>query len=154
MTHPLEREFESLCAIIEFMTLSPDESTKKWPAVALMSVIDILDQYWEIIEGDERDQEEDEGELACRIVDSIYESIHSVIVHQELSLEGPEPVSEEQRLADFDQQIAEFRNALEAQAEEQGMKVNIKDLDKKIEQALRDGVGEIEILLDDDGEEI
>lgn len=135
MSNSLSNEIDGLFTIIELMTQSTDPTTKQWPAVALMAALDTINEYWEIVESDsDNDDGDRETEsLAYATIDAIYETIQHVLTRQEL------PMTEEQRQAQQDQEIAEFRNQIEAQAEQQGIRISIQDLDKKIQAALEEG---------------
>lgn len=95
------REFETLVTLIGEQYKSDEV---KWVAAGLIGVIEILMDYYEILEGD------DEGakgeDLEERALESIEDIIHSWLVHNEL------PMTEEERIAQQDQEVAEFRDQM------------------------------------------
>lgn len=125
MANSFTREFETLETLIEAQYR--DEEDRKWAAVALLAVVDTLNEYWEIIENEESDED-----LGGRTIDTIYELIHSIIVHGEL------PLTEAEAIALEDQQVAQFRDDLEGLGEKLGIDLRILNLD----QQLRDAFGE------------
>lgn len=124
MANSFTREFETLEALIEAQSKSAEDY--KWPVVACLSVIDVLNEYWEIIENEPEAVDED---FQGRTIDTIQDVIHSLIVHQEL------PLTEEQAIALEDQQVAEFRNDLENIGDRLGIDLRIVDLDQKLKAA-------------------
>lgn len=119
MSHPLEREFEALCTIIEFLDASEDREENKWLTVSVLAVIEILNDYWELIENGEEDED-----LPGKAIDSIYEVLHLTLVHREI------PMTEEQRIAAEDQEIAAFRDQLEGLGEKTGIPIKLIDFDE------------------------
>lgn len=131
MSHPLSHEFEAMYTIIGLMTRSPDDVDRQWPSIATLAVIDLLDEYWEMVESGESEDDED---LPTRLIDSIYEVLHQIIVHEEM------PMTDEQRTAIEDQEVAALRNQIEEFSKENGLDVKLVNLDQMIEQALKDGL--------------
>jgi len=123
MANSFTREFETLEALVERQFASAEED-HKWPTVALLAVIDLLHEHWEIVENESPDED-----LAGRTVDAIYDVIHHVVVHQEL------PLTEAEAIALEDQQVAEFRNDLEGLGEKLGIDLHILNLDQKLKEA-------------------
>jgi len=124
MAHPLSREIETLGTLIEYQYQSNEGV--KWPVVALVQIIDLLDDYWETIENDEGESDPD---LAAKYIDEMYEAIHIVLVHQTV------PMTEEQRTALEDQEAAELREALEGFGKEMGLDLKILNLDQQLKEA-------------------
>jgi hypothetical protein len=124
MSHPLSREIETLGSLIEFQYQTNDGV--KWPVVALVQVLDLLDDYWETVENEEGESDPD---LAAKILDEMYEAIHIVLVHQTI------PMTEEQRTALEDQEVAELRDALEKFGKESGLDLKIMNLDQQLRDA-------------------
>jgi len=122
MANSFTREFETLETLIEAQVRNSEDA--KWPAVALLAILDTLNEYWEIVENETVDDD-----LQGRTIDVIYELIHSVIVHQEL------PLTEAEAIALEDQQVAEFRNDLEGLGEKLGIDLHILNLDQKLKEA-------------------
>lgn len=122
MANSYTREFETLEALVEAQYR--DNEDRKWPTVALLAVIDLLHEHWEIVENEEADED-----LSGRTVDAVYDTIHHIIVHQEL------PLTEAEAIALEDQQVAEFRNDLENLGEKLGVDLRIINLDQKLKEA-------------------
>ena len=124
MPHTYTREFETLVTLIEYQYQSNEGV--KWPIVALLHVIDIIDDWYQLIE--DSDGESDPN-FAIASLDDMYEAIHSIIVHQTI------PMTEEQRTALEDQEAAELRDALESFGKEQGIDLKIFNLDQQLRNA-------------------
>lgn len=117
-------ELEALSVLIGMQHRHEDEEERKWPIMALLSVVEILMDYYAILDGDD---EESRNDLEARAVESIHEQIHNWIVHNGI------PMTEEERIALEDQEVAEFTHAL---SKISGMK--IMDFDNLLEKKKED----------------
>lgn len=94
-------ELEALAVLVGFQ--QENEEERQWPVMALLSTIEILMDYYVVVEGD--DDEQKEG-LEQRAVESIFEQIHNWLIH------GGVPMTEEERVALEDQEVAAFSDKL------------------------------------------
>lgn len=109
----MSREFETLETLIQVYY---EAKNADWTTVALLEVVGLIDQYYEVMEAtDEQlaelqsqlDGDIDLDTLPAKTIDQLYEVIHSILVHQTI------PLTEEQRISEEDQAAAEFRQTLE-----------------------------------------
>lgn len=109
----MSREFETLETLIQVYY---EAKNHDWTTVALLEVVGLIDQYYEVMEATDEEFAELQAQLDGEIdrdvlpgltIDQLYEAIHSILVHQTI------PLTEEQRIAEQDQVAAEFRNGLD-----------------------------------------
>lgn len=121
MANSFTREFETLEALIEMQ--SYDDEMRKWPVVAALAVVDILHDYWELVENNPDSIDDD---FAAQTLETIQDTFHSLIVHQEL------PLTEEQAIAMEDQAVAALRDDLEGLGKKLNLDLVIENLDEKL----------------------
>lgn len=120
MAHARTREFETLWSLVGAQYTS--DQYVKYPILALLGVLQILDEYWDIIENEEPDDD-----LPARTVDAIEEMIHSWLVHnQEPEIE----MTDAERIAMEDQQVAELREQIEKFGRDTGVDMKLLNLDQ------------------------
>lgn len=121
MSHALSREFETITKLIEYQYQTNEGI--KWITIALLGTLEILDEYWDTVEN--VDEAERDPDYQGKVIDSIWETIHAWVVHNEI------PMTEEERLAAEDQAVAELRDQLESVGKDVGVdSVRIRNLDE------------------------
>lgn len=124
MTHARTREFETLWSLVGAQYTS--DQYVKYPILALLGVLQILDEYWDTIENEPESVDDDFPGAA---IDAIEDMIHMWLVHQI----GPEEqLTDAERTAMEDQWAADLREQIENFGRENGIRLDIQDLDQQL----------------------
>lgn len=124
MAHSRTREFETLWSLVGAQYTS--DQYIKYPILALLGVLQVLDEYWDIIENDYDSIDDD---FQGRTIDMIEEMIHSWLVHQ---VEPEVEMTDAERIAMEDQLAAELREQIEKVGRDSGQPFTIMDLDLQL----------------------
>lgn len=124
MAHSRTREFETLWSLVGAQYTS--DQYIKYPILALLGVLQVLDEYWDIIENDADSIDDD---FQGRTIDMIEEMIHSWLVHQ---TEPEVEMTDAERIAMEDQLVAELREQIEEASRISGVPLKIIDLDQQL----------------------
>lgn len=120
--HGRTREFETLTSLIGAQYTSDQEL--KYPILALVSVVEVLNEYWEIVENQ---ADEIDDDFQGRTIDLIEEVIHCWLVHH---MPPEEELTESEEIAKADQLAAELREQIEAWGRDTGVNFKIDNLDQ------------------------